>query len=165
LQGSSLNCFHFTGIATSLPEKGYGPSMAATAYSEFAIDERLRSDSAHVLQLGLCELRLMNDSRWPWLILIPQRPRVTEVHDLQPLDQAMLTFETNLVAASLKSFTSCDKINSASIGNIVNQLHVHVIARNAGDPNWPGPVWGYGQAVRYDPADLETLVQRLRNAF
>lgn len=139
--------------------------MAATTHSEFVIDERLRRDSAHVLQLGLCELRLVDDCRWPWLILVPQRPRITEVHDLQPLDQAMLTFETNLVAAAMKNFTRCNKINTAAIGNIISQIHVHVIARNIGDPNWPGPVWGFGRPVRYDPPELEALVARLRDAF
>jgi diadenosine tetraphosphate (Ap4A) HIT family hydrolase len=139
--------------------------MSGTGYSTFALDERLQRDSVHVLRLGLCELRLINDRRWPWVILIPQRPRVTEIHDLQPLDQAMLTFETNLVAATLKETSGCAKINSGSLGNIVSQLHVHVVGRNIGDPNWPGPVWGYGEPIRYHPEGLNSLVTRLRDAF
>lgn len=139
--------------------------MAGTTHSDFIIDERLRRESAHVLHLGLCELRLVNDRRWPWLILVPQRPRITEIHDLQPLDQAMLTFETNLVAATLKSCSGCAKINTGAIGNVVSQLHVHVIARNVDDPNWPGPVWGFGHPLRYEPDRLKRFVGELREAF
>ncbi len=142
-----------------------GINMAGALHSDFVIDERLRRDSVHVLQLGLCELRVMNDRRWPWLILIPQRPRITEVHDLQPLDQAMLTFETNLVAATLKACSGCTKINTGALGNVVPQLHVHVVGRKVDDPNWPGPVWGFGQPERYAPDRLREFVETLRNAF
>lgn len=115
----------------------------------FALDARLDGDSEHVMWLSLCELRLMNDSRWPWLILIPQRQKISEVHDLTPLDQTMLTFETNMVAEGLKRVTGCEKINTGALGNIVRQLHIHVIARNEGDPAWPGPVWGHGAREPY----------------
>ncbi len=94
----------------------------------FELDARLEADSEPLMWLGLCELRIMNDRRWPWLILVPQRPGIEEVHDLTPLDQAMLTFETNMVAQALKRVTGCTKINTAALGNIVRQLHVHVIA-------------------------------------
>ena len=96
----------------------------------FALDARLEADSDQLMWLGLCELRVMNDRRWPWLILVPQRPGIEEIHDLTPLDQAMLTFETNMVAHALKRVTGCTKINTAALGNIVRQLHMHVIARN-----------------------------------
>ncbi len=139
--------------------------MSGTTHRDFILDERLRRSSVHVLRLGLCEMRLMDDRRWPWLILVPQRPRIVEMHDLQPLDQAMLTFETNLVAATLKSCSGCTKINTGSLGNVVPQLHVHVIARKENDPNWPGPVWGFGQPLRYEPDRLVAFVNMLRNAF
>lgn len=139
--------------------------MPGTDFSNFVLDAQLQRDSVHVLQLGLCQLRLINDRRWPWLILVPQRPRITECHELQPLDQAVLTFETNLVAAALKSCTGCAKINTGALGNRVSQLHIHVIARNHGDPNWPGPVWGFGKPVRYPADRMENLIGRLRDAF
>lgn len=139
--------------------------MSAPAFRPFELDAQLQRDSVPVLHLGLCELRLMNDRRWPWLILVPKRPNVCECHELQPLDQALLTFETNLVAAALKSITGCAKINSGALGNRVRQLHVHVIARHEGDPNWPGPVWGFGAPVRYQPERMEDLIQRLRQAL
>jgi len=119
--------------------------------TEFALDERLARDSEFLARIGLCELRVMNDSRWPWLVLVPQRPDVFEIFDLSPLDQTMLSVETNMVAAALKQATSATKINIAAIGNIVRQLHVHVIARNEGDANWPGPVWGFGKAEPWKP--------------
>ncbi|TJW39818.1 MAG: HIT domain-containing protein, partial [Mesorhizobium sp.] len=71
----------------------------------FTLDARLEADSEQLMWLGLCELRVMNDRRWPWLLLVPQRPGAEEIHDLTPLDQAMLTFETNMVAQALKSVT------------------------------------------------------------
>ena len=128
--------------------------------TEFAPDERLVRDSEFLARIGLCELRVMNDSRWPWLVLVPQRPDVSELFDLSPLDQSMLSVETNMVAAALKQVTSATKINVAAIGNIVRQLHVHVIARREGDANWPGPVWGFGKA---EPWNSDLKLQFTKN--
>ena len=131
----------------------------------FELDRRLEADSEQIMWLGLCELRVMNDRRWPWLLLVPQRPGAEEIHDLTPLDQAMLTFETNMVAQSLKKVTGCTKINSAALGNIVRQLHVHVIARNEGDTGWPGPVWGHGMREPYRREDLHRFADQVRKAL
>lgn len=131
----------------------------------FELDVRLDADSEHAMWLGLCELRVMNDKRWPWLVMIPQRPGIEELHDLTPLDQAMLTFETNLVAQALKRVTGCSKINSGALGNVVRQLHIHVIARNEGDPGWPGPVWGYGAREPYRPSALHQFTETICDAL
>jgi diadenosine tetraphosphate (Ap4A) HIT family hydrolase len=131
----------------------------------FELDRRLEADSEQVMWLGLCELRVMDDCRWPWLLLVPQRSGVEEIHDLTPLDQAMLTFETNMVAQGLKKVTGCTKINSAALGNVVRQLHVHVVARSEGDAGWPGPVWGYGVREPYRREDLHRLVDQIRSAL
>ena len=131
----------------------------------FELDRRLDADSVPVLWLGLCELRLMNDRRWPWLVLVPQRAGIEEVHDLTPLDQTMLTFETNMVAQAIKATTRCTKINTAALGNIVRQLHVHVVARDEGDANWPGPVWGFGIREPYEAADRHRLIDAIRSAL
>ncbi len=131
----------------------------------FELDARLDRDSEPVLWLGLCELRAMNDRRWPWLMLVPQRPGAIEIHDLTPLDQAMLTFETNLVAQALKKASGCLKINSGALGNIVRQLHVHVVGRNEGDPGWPGPVWGHGMREPYRREDLHRFIDTVRSAL
>jgi diadenosine tetraphosphate (Ap4A) HIT family hydrolase len=131
----------------------------------FELDPRLEVDSEPVVMLGLCQLRLMNDRRWPWLILVPRRYEAEEVHDLTPLDQALLTFETNLVAQALKNVTGCSKINTAALGNVVRQLHVHVVARSEDDPGWPGPVWGYGMREPYKRSDLHRFIETVRVAL
>ncbi|MBP2548477.1 diadenosine tetraphosphate (Ap4A) HIT family hydrolase [Neorhizobium galegae] len=133
--------------------------------SHFDLDARLARDSDLVTVLGLCQLRILNDSRWPWLMLVPQRPEMTEIFELTPLDQAMLTFETNLVAQALKRVTGAKKINVGALGNIVSQLHVHVVARNEGDPNWPGPIWGHGSAVAYAQEDKRAFLLALEKAL
>lgn len=131
----------------------------------FELDRRLERDSEPLMWLGLCELRVMNDSRWPWLLLIPQRNDVIEFHELTPLDQTMLTFEIALVSDGLKKATGCRKVNVAWLGNVVPQLHVHVIARNEGDPAWPGPVWGHAGPEPYRREDLHSFVSAIRSAL
>lgn len=131
----------------------------------FNLDERFVRDSEFVISLGLCQLRLQNDSRWPWLVMIPQRNDISEIFELSPLDQTMLTFEMNLVAKALKDATGADKINVGALGNIVRQLHVHVIARNEGDANWPGPVWGFEKSVPYDEEARHLFIEKLKDAF
>ncbi len=139
--------------------------MLPVTKAGFELDARLETVSHPVLWLGLSELRLVNDRRWPWLMLVPQRPGIEEAHDLTPLDQAMLTFETNLVAQTLKRMTGCDKINSAALGNRVPQLHVHVVARSRHDPGWPAPVWGMDPREPYRREELRDLAGKFRAAF
>ena len=139
--------------------------MPTTVKAGFELDRRLEADSEPLQWLGLCELRLMNDQRWPWVILVPQRAGIEELHDLTPLDQAMLTFETNLTAEALKRATGCLKINTGALGNVVRQLHVHVVARSENDPNWPGPVWGYGPREPYRRSEMHGLIGRIREAL
>lgn len=131
----------------------------------FELDRRLDATTVPVMWLSLCELRLVNDRRWPWLMLVPQRPNAVELHDLTPLDQTMLVFETNLVAQMLKTLTGCHKINSGALGNVVPQLHMHVVARNQSDPGWPGPVWGFGEREPYRAEDRHSFAENIRNAM
>ncbi len=131
----------------------------------FLLDERIARDSQSILKLGLCDLRLAHDSRWPWLILVPQRSGMIEVFDLTPLDQAMLTFEQVTVAAALKKVTGATKINIAAIGNVVRQLHVHVVARFEDDPNWPGPIWGHGSPIAHSDDTFNALKSRILEAL
>ena len=128
----------------------------------FSLDPRIEGDSRPVMWLGLCELRVQDDCRWPWLVLVPQRPGITEMHELTPLDQTMLTFETVMVAKALKEATGCHKINIAALGNVVPQLHVHIVAREEGDAGWPGPVFGLGPRVPWDADALRAFKERLR---
>ena len=139
--------------------------MRESPLSDFRPDERLVRDSDLVTKIGLCELRLMKDGRWPWLVLVPQRRGVSEVFDLTPLDQTMLTFETTVVAEALKRVTGATKINIGALGNIVRQLHVHVIARSEGDANWPGPVWGHGTAEPRSAEETKAFSAKLLDAL
>lgn len=124
----------------------------------FALDPRLQADTRHVAMLPLCELRLMDDARYPWLVLVPRRAGMVEVADLAEADQAQLWREANQAAAALRAVAPCDKLNLGALGNIVRQLHLHVVARTQGDAAWPGPVWGCGAAV---PHAAEALAARL----
>jgi diadenosine tetraphosphate (Ap4A) HIT family hydrolase len=133
--------------------------------NEFVLDERLANDTVLVATTGLCDVRLLRDRRWPWLVLVPRRPGISEVFELTPLDRVLLTFETDKVAAALKTMTGAVKINVGALGNIVRQLHVHVIARFEGDPNWPGPVWGHGKAEPYSDEDMNAFIAKLREAI
>lgn len=134
-----------------------------TSQLGFELDSRLERDSVPLMWLGLCEMRVMNDRRWPWLVLVPQRAGAVEIHDLTPLDQTMLTFETNTVSKALKELTQCQKINIGALGNIVSQLHVHIVARHDRDPAWPGPVWGHGQREPYEPASIHKFIDSVRS--
>ncbi|MBX4898566.1 HIT domain-containing protein [Rhizobium bangladeshense] len=131
----------------------------------FELDPRLENDSVSIMITGLCDLRLSKDARWPWLILVPCRADITEIFELTPLDQVLLAFETELVANALKKITGATKINVGALGNVVRQLHVHVIARFEGDANWPGPVWGFGRAEPYEDAKRDELTAKLREAL
>lgn len=129
--------------------------------SEFELDGRIARDCDLIATLDLCQLRIQNDSRWPWLVMVPQRADMTEIFELSEADQALLSVEVNQVAAVLKEITGATKINVGALGNIVRQLHVHVIARFEGDANWPGPIWGYGSAEPYDGEKMQALMNRL----
>jgi diadenosine tetraphosphate (Ap4A) HIT family hydrolase len=129
---------------------------------EFALDARLAGDTRAVISLPLCDVLLMDDARYAWLVLVPRRREMIEVADLAEQDQATLWHEVNRVAAALGTTVPCEKINLGALGNIVRQLHVHVVARNTGDAAWPGPVWGHGKAVPYALATRDALIERLR---
>lgn len=115
----------------------------------FALDARLANDTLHVADLPLSQVRLMNDARFPWLILVPRRPDAVEVDDLAEPDQAQLWHEVRAAAATLRAAQPFDKLNLGALGNVVPQLHLHVVGRRRGDAAWPGPVWGCGEAQGY----------------
>ncbi|QCK85701.1 HIT domain-containing protein [Phreatobacter aquaticus] len=125
------------------------------------LDARLAADSVPVADLALCQVRLMNDATYPWLLLIPRRPGAIEIIDLSAADRATLMNEIALVSGMIRDMTGCDKLNVAALGNMVPQLHVHVIARFQGDPAWPGPVWGKVPPSAYAEASRDSLVAAL----
>jgi diadenosine tetraphosphate (Ap4A) HIT family hydrolase len=132
--------------------------------SGFATDPRLAADSSFLVSLGLSDLRLMNDCRFPWLLLVP-RVEATEIVDLAPADRMQLLDEITRVSAALRKVTACHKLNVAALGNVVRQLHVHVIARFTTDAAWPRPVWGIGEALAYPAADRDRLASQILAAL
>jgi diadenosine tetraphosphate (Ap4A) HIT family hydrolase len=133
--------------------------------SGFVLDARLDADTRRVASLALCEVWLMNDARFPWLVLVPRQPGLVEVTDLSADQQATLWHEVNHAAAALRAVAPCDKLNLGALGNIVRQLHVHVVARCEDDAAWPGPVWGNGHAQPYAEGSLSTRLDALRQAL
>lgn len=117
---------------------------------QFELDPRLAADTFVLGDMLQSRVLLMNDARFPWLILVPRRPNLREFLDLAATERAILMEEIAQTSAALKDATKADKLNVAALGNMVPQLHIHVIARFAGDPAWPGPVWGRGQAAPYE---------------
>jgi diadenosine tetraphosphate (Ap4A) HIT family hydrolase len=131
----------------------------------FALDPRLAADTRPVASLPLCEVLLMDDARFAWLVLVPRRPGASEIADLDEADQATLWREVNRAAAALRAVAPCDKLNLGALGNIVRQLHVHVVARREGDAAWPGPAWGHGTAQRLGDRECDGMIERLRVAL
>lgn len=131
----------------------------------FALDPRLEADTFVVGDLRLCRVLLMNDCRFPWLILVPRRAGLSELHDLPAQELGALAGEAVLAGKKLKGLTGARKINTGALGNMVAQLHVHVVARFEGDDAWPGPVWGHGAAAPYAPAAAAERVATLRAAL
>ncbi|PWC49868.1 HIT domain-containing protein [Azospirillum sp. TSA6c] len=131
----------------------------------FSLNERLQADTCPVTDLELCRVLLMNNRLWPWLILVPMRAGAVEIHRLGDGDQATLMREIALASRVVERLFAPDKMNVGALGNMVPQLHVHVIGRTRGDPAWPGPVWGSGHAEPYGPAAAAALAQRLADAL
>lgn len=118
--------------------------------THFSLDERLAADSLPFCQTEMSLLRVSRDARFPWLILIPQRAGLVDLADLTPDDEARVVADLRAASLALRATTQCHKLNVASLGNMVRQLHVHIIARFESDPAWPGPVWGVGEAEPLD---------------
>ena len=104
----------------------------------------------------------MNDARFPWLVLVPRKPNLVEITDLAAPDGTQLMDEIARTANALRVVAPCDKLNIGALGNIVRQLHIHVVARVEGDAAWPGPVWGSGAAKPYDEGWMRGMVEALK---
>ena len=130
--------------------------------SAFVLHPRLAADTTLVVDWPLSRVLLMDDARYPWIVLVPRRADVTELFELAADDRAALTEEVAHAARVLRTASGAQKINIGALGNLVPQLHIHVVVRNEGDAAWPGPVWGHGAAVRYDPARRDAFAEELR---
>ena len=133
-------------------------------------DPRLDADTLPVCRTATAHVRLVDDARWPWVMLVPVHEGATELHHLTPGERAALADEIALASEAMERATGCTSVNVAALGNVVARLHVHVVARDPGDPNWPGPVWGFGERVPLErdatggvrePAFVETVREAL----
>jgi diadenosine tetraphosphate (Ap4A) HIT family hydrolase len=131
----------------------------------FSLHPRLAADTAFVADWVLTHVLVMNDCRYPWLILVPRRKDVSELFDLDLSDRALMIEEVARAGAVLKRLTGAAKLNVGALGNVVSQLHVHLVARNPSDAAWPGPVWGHGVAQPYEPSALSAFVGQLQSAL
>jgi diadenosine tetraphosphate (Ap4A) HIT family hydrolase len=131
----------------------------------FTLHQRLESDTHSLGQSRLCELRLMNDSTWPWVILVPMRESTREIYQLEEADQQRLLWESSELSRAMMELFDGDKMNIAALGNMVPQLHLHHIVRYQDDPAWPGPVWGTQPPVVYGEAELARVRELLESVL
>ena len=133
--------------------------MSAPAWS---LHSQLERDTIDIGDLPLSRVFVIKDANYPWLLLVPRRTGAKEILDLDEVEQAQPMTEITRVARALKTVTKCDKLNIAALGNVVPQLHVHVIARRTTDAAWPKPVWGQVEAITHDPLEVEAFIRELR---
>jgi len=137
-------------------------STADNRAANWTLDPLLERDTVPIGDLPLCRALLINDASYPWLLLVPRRHAAVEIIDLEFVEQAQLMTEISHASRTLKVMTGCDKINVAALGNVVSQLHVHIIARSRGDAAWPRPVWNVVPPKNYEPDARDKLVATLR---
>lgn len=128
----------------------------------FKLDPQLERDTLFIKDLPLSQLLLMNDRRYPWFILVPRKINITEIYQLSFEEQSQLLKEINWVAKWAHKHFSAEKMNIAALGNIVPQLHIHVIARFANDFAWPKPVWGHGIKEEYNKDEALPLIEKIK---
>ncbi len=131
----------------------------------FCLDSRLKNDTINIGKLQLSQALLMNDSRYPWIILVPELENVYEWTDLTKEQQITLHDESLLIQKVLKNLYDGQSLNVGKLGNIVSQFHLHHIVRFENDPAWPGPVWGHSSAVNYSPQELESRISEIKQAL
>ena len=127
--------------------------------SEFLLDPRLAADSLFIAEGPLSQIRLMDDARYPWLLLVPRVADIAEWIDLDGTQQRLLLAEINQASKLLRAEADVEKLNIGALGNVVRQFHVHLVGRHTGDAAWPGPVWGNGTAERFSAAQREARVE------
>jgi diadenosine tetraphosphate (Ap4A) HIT family hydrolase len=130
--------------------------------SAWSLHLQLKKDTIDIGDLPLCRVLVIKDAHYPWLLLVPRRLDIVEIIDLGDVEQAQLMTEISRVARALKDITRCDKLNIAALGNVVPQLHVHVIARRTGDAAWPRPVWGVMPPLPHDAEEVQSFIGALR---
>lgn len=130
--------------------------------SDFILHPRLAADCHLIGDLGSCRVLLLDDRRYPWVVLVPRRSGLTEIYQMTPADRGELIELSCRVGESMMRTFGGDKLNLGALGNLVPQLHVHHVVRRVGDPAWPGPVWGHSAAEPYDADALQERLQLMR---
>ena len=130
----------------------------------FKIDKKFLKSSHHIIELKLCSIRLHDNSKFPWVILIPKRNKITDISDLNSKDQILLMKEIVHVSKIMKKLFKTSKLNIEKIGNIVSQLHIHIIARSKKDSSWPLSVWVV-RGKKYSKTDLKNTIEKIRKAL
>ena len=128
----------------------------------YKLHRQLKQDTFYLGHLKLCDVLLMNDARYPWVILVPRRENITEVFQLSDADQYLLSTESAFVAKQLSSLVVADKMNVAALGNIVSQLHIHHVARYQTDEAWPAPIWGTGSTVTCSEGESLAVAEQMK---
>ena len=136
--------------------------MFPSSTPAWTLHPQLERDTVNLGDLPLSRVLVIQDANYPWLLLVPRRPNVVEITDLDEVEQAQLMTETTRVARALREITKCDKLNIAALGNVVPQLHVHVIARRKTDAAWPRPVWGAVPPLDHDAEELKLFMTAIR---
>ena len=131
----------------------------------FVLRPRLEADTLPIRDLALCHVLLMDDARYPWLILVPARENIREIHELVAADQQLLMQEIAHVSRALQALTQAHKMNVAALGNQVPQLHVHIIARMESDAAWPNTIWGSGTRVHYRETEKAGIIEKIKSAL
>lgn len=132
---------------------------------DFELHPQLAADTVSVCVWPLCEVLLLTDANYPWLVLVPVRPDLRDFHELSPDDMVTAGREISRASEALVSLFAPDKINVAALGNMVPQLHIHVVARHTDDIAWPNPIWGVAPALPYTPDALDARLSDLRRVF
>jgi len=130
--------------------------------SAWSLHPQLKKDTIDIGDLPLSRVLVIRDANYPWLLLVPRRDAAVEIIDLDEVAQAQLMTEISRVSRALKEITKCDKLNVAALGNMVPQLHVHVIARRTGDAAWPRPVWGVAEPLAHDAEEVQNFISAIR---
>ena len=128
----------------------------------WSLHPQLERDTAGIGDLPLSRVLVINDANYPWVLLVPRRENIVEIIDLNEVEQAQLMTEITRVSRAMREVTGCDKLNVAALGNMVPQLHVHIIARFRGDAAWPKPVWGIAPPKDYNREDLHAFANPLK---
>ncbi len=128
----------------------------------FQLHPRLKQDCITIGRFDLCQLLMMNDSQYPWFILVPEKVDIKEIYQLSKPDRQLLTEESSYLAENLATLFNADKMNIAAIGNLVPQLHIHHVVRYQGDKAWPAPIWGKFATVPYTPQQITDNIDRVK---